>query len=154
MAGLIVLLDLVCVPWCLRRFAPPLVLRNYKGATSRAAAFGIGCLLAMAASGMWSSTLEMSRFVVTVILYIGGLVLNVKALHDNPFFHPDIIAPPRRINAGSYAWLSHPGYFAFSLRFLAFAYLINTPISLAILTIYVAFLFIRAMREERILQEL
>lgn len=154
MTSLIVLLDFVCVPWCLRRFAPRLVLRNYAGPSSRAALFGIGCLLAMAISGIWSSGLDIARFLTAITLYATGLALNVKALRDNPFFHPDIIAPPRRVKTGSYAYLSHPGYLAFSLRFLAFAYLVNTLASLVIFITYVTFLLGRAMREERILQKL
>lgn len=154
MSGILICVDLFLVRWYLRRFAPADVVQNYTGAKSGAILLGVVCLASMVVAGLLDDTVDWERFAVAIPLYIVSAILHVKAFQDNPFFRPELLMPPLRITTGSYGWLDHPGYFAFSLRFLAFAYFINTPVSLSVFCIYALFLAVRAMRENQILRGL
>jgi len=153
-SGLIVAAAWVGVIWLHKKFAPPNVLNNYCEGRPWAAYMATGCIVSLIVAGFLDSTFDWERLPFAVSLYCFGSAINLRALMDNPFFHPEIIAPPFRVRSGVYAYLDHPGYFGFLVRFLGLAYFIDTPFATAIFAAYASFLAGRALRENQILRGL
>lgn len=154
MSGIVVIVGWLGVMWLHVKFAPPLVLGNYVGRRSFATYVVSGCLAALAVAGLLDSTFDWARLPFAVSLYCFGSAINLQALRDNPFFHPEIIRPPFRVSSGIYRYLDHPGYFGFLLRFLGLAYFIDTPMATTVFLIYASFLAIRSVRENEVLRGL
>ena len=152
MNGIIILIICIGMGWLNRRLAPVLTLANYQNDRSLSGAFGMICLAGMVIAGFFSNVASLPRIGTSAILCVTGTLIGLKALHDNPFFAPDIVAPPYRISDGLYAQLEHPGYFGFSMRFLGMAFLVNTTASFLIFCAYTAFLAERVIRENRLLR--
>ena len=94
------------------------------------------------------------RLVGGVGLFAVGTAIAIKALHDNPFFRGDLIAPPFRITTGLYQYFDHPGYLGFALRFLGVSFIANNGMSVGLFFAYMLFLLFRADIENELLADL
>lgn len=135
-----------------KRYAPILMLDNYAADRSASQWFCHACVIGMTIAGFFSNVASLPRIGTSAILCATGTLIGLKALHDNPFFGPDIVAPPYRISDGLYSRFEHPGYFGFSMRFLGMAFLVNTATSFLIFCAYTVFLAERVIRENRVLR--
>lgn len=154
MSSLVVVVAWLGVVWLHRKFAPPSVLHVYANSRPWAAYMASCCLLALVVAGLLDSRFDWARLPLVVGLYCLGSAINLQALRDNPFFHPEIIRPPFKVSSGIYRYFDHPGYFGFLLRFLGLACFINTPLATTIFLIYASFLAIRSVRENEVLRGL
>ncbi len=62
-----------------------------------------------------------------ILLWLGGGALSVWARAVNPYFVPDVVAPPEIITAGPYRFFDHPGYIGFGMMAAGAALMMGSP---------------------------
>lgn len=134
--------------------APQHTLIAYREDTGRAKHVLWGLIGATCIAAWWAEPLTAWRLVGGVSLFALGTAIAIKALHDNPFFRGDLVAPPFRITTGLYKYFDHPGYLGFSIRFLGIVLIGDNIGSAMLFGVYLNFLAFRAEIENDLLADL
>lgn len=90
--------------------------------------------------------------VAGVCVFFGGSRLILAAVRENPWFIPQLEAPPAIVVTGVYAWLKHPGYVGLSIQALGQCLLLGQAWGTLPLVLYLVFLWRRARQEDVLLR--
>lgn len=135
-------------------WAPKHTLVAYSEDNGRAKYVLWGLMLGTCITAFWAEPLTAWRLVGGAGLFAVGTAIAIKALHDNPFFRGDLVAPPFQITTGLYQYFDHPGYLGFALRFLGVSFIANNGMSVGLFFAYMLFLLFRADIENDLLADL
>ena len=92
---------------------------------------------------------------VAVAVYMGSFLLYVEVLRENTYLSRtiEIQANQKVIDTGLYGIVRHPMYTATTLLFLAMPLVLGSPLSLAIMLLYLPLITKRIRGEEMLLEE-
>lgn len=134
--------------------APRHTLTAYGEDTGKAKYVPWALMILTSVGAVWAQPLTLFRVIAGVSLFAVGTLIAVRALHDNPFFRGDLVAPPFRITTGLYRYLDHPGYLGFAIRCLGIILIAETEWNQFFGILYVAFLQTRVAIEDDLLADL
>lgn len=88
------------------------------------------------------------------IIFLLAYLIYAEALRENPYLSRtiEVQEDQKVIDTGLYGVVRHPMYTATLFMFLAMGFILGSPISSAIMLIYIPIIVIRILREEKLLK--